>query len=134
MKKIQTTLQLLTLVFFTVLSVNSQAEEWVEKKYEIKGSWDVVMRDGKTFITFDEKFKTKNGPDLKIFLSNLSMDQVNGKNVISSSVLVSPLKSSKGAQEYEIPASLNIDDFSSLLIHCEKYSVLWGGGSLKYKM
>lgn len=131
MKQIRTTLQLLTLLFFTVLSINSQANEWVEKKYGIKGSWEVVKRDGKTFIAFDEKFKTKNGPDLKIFLSDLSMDQVNGKNVISSSVLLSPLQSPKGAQEYEIPASVNIDDFASVLIHCEKYSVLWGGGSLK---
>ena len=134
MKQIQTTLQLLTLLFFTALSINSQANEWIEKKYAIKGSWEVVKRDGKSFITFDEKFKTKNGPDLKIFLSNLSIDKVDGKNAVSSSVLLSPLQSSKGAQEYEIPASLNIDDFSSLLIHCEKYSVLWGGGSLKYKL
>ncbi len=131
MKKVQITLQALAFLIIAVFSLQSHAGEWVEKQYGIKGSWEVIERDGKTIIAFDEKFKTKNGPDLKIFLSNLTMDKINGQNVVSSSVLVSPLKSNKGAQEYVLPASVSLDDFSSVVIHCEKFSVLWGGGSLK---
>lgn len=131
MKKVQITLQVVAFFIVSAFSLQSYAGEWVEKQYGIKGSWEVIKRDGKTIIAFDNKFKTKKGPDLKIFLSNLTMDQVNGKNAVSSSVLVSPLTSNKGAQEYVLPAGVNIDDFSSVLIHCEKFSVLWGGGSLK---
>jgi len=33
-------------------------------------------------------------------------------------------------QEYEIPAGIDIADFASLLVHCEAYSVLWGGAAI----
>ncbi len=137
MKTLQTTLQLAIVCFFTLMSMSLYAEnvtthsgDWVNKKYSIKGSWEVVKRDGKTFLVLDQAFKTKSGPDLKIYLSKLNIDKVKGSTVDSSSIKISPLKSSRGAQEYEIPANIDLNTYASVLIHCEAYSVLWGGGSL----
>ncbi len=137
MKTLQTTLQLAIICFFTLVSIGASAEnvtthsgDWVDKKYSIKGSWEVVNRDGKSFLVLDQAFKTKNGPDLKIYLSTLTIDKVKGSNVDSSSIKISPLKSSRGAQEYEIPSDIDLAKYASVLIHCEAYSVLWGGGSL----
>ena len=104
--------------------------KWVEKGYAIKGGWKIVNRDESRFIVFDDKFKTKKGPDLKVYLSRKSIEDVQGKSVAQSSIKISPLQSNKGAQEYEIPNDVNLDDYSSLLIHCEAYSHLWGGGAL----
>ncbi|MEP1231227.1 MAG: DM13 domain-containing protein [Litorimonas sp.] len=105
-------------------------QEFFKKKYRIKGTWSLTERDGKHFITFSDDFKTKNGPDLKIFLSPKSTADVNGKNAIDGAVNIGVLKSNKGSQEYEIPADVNLSQFSTVLVHCEAYSILWGGGAL----
>ena len=90
----------------------------------------MTERDGKTFITFSDKFKTKGGPDLKVLLSPNSEKDVSGKNAIEGAVRLGELTKSKGAQEYEIPANVDLAQYSTVLIHCEAYSILWGGGAL----
>ncbi len=104
---------------------------WQEKGYSIKGEWQIVQRDNQKFIVFNEDFKTKKGPDLKVYLSKVGIQGLDGDRVNSSSVKISPLESHKGAQEYLIPESVNLDDFKSLVIHCEAYSHLWGGADLR---
>lgn len=103
---------------------------FAKKKYKIKGNWSVVQRDGQTFIKLSDDFKTKNGPDLKIFLSPNTVDRVNGKNAVNDAINLGALKSNKGGQEYLIPAGVNLANFNSVLVHCEAYSVLWGASDL----
>lgn len=109
--------------------VNS-AQSFIKKKYSVKGQWSVVHENGNTLIRFSDDFKTKNGPDLKIFLSPQSIGDVTGKTALDGAVTLGRLKSNKGSQDYVIPQGVSLANFSSLLIHCEAYSVLWGGGSL----
>lgn len=104
--------------------------EWIDKKYSVNGGWEVVTENDQTIIRFDSSFKTKGGPDLKLFLSKQSIEEVTGKTATRDAVLVAPLQSNSGAQEYALPAGINIDDYQSVLIHCEAFSVLWGGGQL----
>ena len=111
-------------------SAASQNQAFFKKKYKIKGTWSLTQRDGQSFIVFSDDFKTKNGPDLKIFLSPKSTADVNGKNAVEGSINLGVLKSNKGAQEYAIPAGTDLSTFSTVLVHCEAYSILWGGGAL----
>ncbi|MEM9422903.1 MAG: DM13 domain-containing protein [Pseudomonadota bacterium] len=104
--------------------------DFIKKKKRLKGAWEVVQLGDKTFIVFGDDFRAANGPDLKIFLSPQSVSDVTGKTAVNGSVNIGELKATKGTQEYEIPAGINLDDFSSVLVHCEAYSVLWGGGDL----
>ena len=103
---------------------------FIKKKKKLKGGWEVVQRGDKTLIVFGEDFRAANGPDLKIFLSPQTVSQVSGKTAVDGSINIGELKSTKGVQEYEIPAGVNLSDFNSVLVHCEAYSVLWGGGDL----
>ena len=111
-------------------TVDTRSGDWVKKDYSINGNWSVEQRGDQQVIAFDKKFKTKNGPDLKVFLSLKSIDAANGKNATDGSVLVAVLKKNKGSQEYVLPEGIDVNDYESLLIHCEKYSVLWGGTNL----
>ena len=111
-------------------SASLQDQAFFKKKYRIKGTWSLVERDGKNFIVFSDDFKTKNGPDLKIFLSPKSAADVNGKNAVAGSINLGALKNKKGGQEYEIPAGTDLSTYSTVLVHCEAYSILWGGGAL----
>ena len=104
---------------------------WVNKQYSINGGWEIVKVDGQTIIRFKDDFNTKSGPDLKIFLSKKTIDEVTGRTVVGSdSVKISVLNSNSGAQEYVLPADIAIEDYKSLLIHCQAYSVLWGGSAI----
>jgi hypothetical protein len=104
--------------------------DFVKKKKKLKGSYEVVQRGAKTFIVFSDGFRAANGPDLKIFLSPTALSDVTGKTAVNGSINIGELKSTKGAQEYEIPAGVNLSDYASVLVHCEEYSVLWGGSDL----
>lgn len=98
-----------------------------KKRYTIKGDWEIAQENGKTIIRFSENFKTKSGPDLKVFLSKSPLTSLSGQTAQASSLKISVLKSNKGAQSYELPDGITLDDYRSVLIHCEAYSVLWGG-------
>ncbi len=111
-------------------TIEAKSGGWVDKKYALNGEWSVEQRGDQQVISFNKSFKTKKGPDLKIFLSTQSIDNATGKNATENAVMLAPLKSNKGAQEYVLPADVDLNDFTSLLIHCEAYSVLWGGANL----
>jgi len=104
--------------------------DFIKKSKKLKGSWSVVERDGKTFIVFADDFRAANGPDLKIFLSPKSVADATGKNAVDGSLNIGELKKTKGTQEYEVPAGVDLSQYGSVLVHCEAYSVLWGGGNL----
>lgn len=104
--------------------------DFVRKSKRLKGSWNVEQRGDKTFIVFADDFRAANGPDLKIFLSPKSIADATGKNAVDGSINIGELKKTKGTQEYEVPANINLADYGSVLVHCEAYSVLWGGGDL----
>ena len=115
---------------YQVAQINLPSGHFVKKKKSIKGNWAVVQENGQTLIRFSNDFKTKNGPDLKIFLSPQSIQAVNGKSATAGSVNLGVLKSTKGTQDYLVPAGVNLSNFKSVLVHCEAYSILWGGGAL----
>lgn len=100
---------------------------FVKKRYTIDGNWSLNTVDGKTIITFSDGFKTKGGPDLKVFLSRKSLDNLSGKTALDNAIKLGVLKSNKGEQSYILPENTDLTEFKSVLIHCEAFSVLWGG-------
>jgi len=122
-------------IFFVLSSAasyasNHQAGGWTDKQYSIDGSWSINVEGNQTILRLNDDFKTKRGPDLKIFLSKQSINDVTGKTATNDSILLSALKTNKGSQEYVLPDNVDINDYQSLLIHCEQFSVLWGGAAI----
>lgn len=101
---------------------------FVKKKKKLKGSWEIVQRDGNTYVKFADDFRSAGGPDLKVFLSPLDVATVTGDTAVNGSINLGELQSKKGAQEYLVPAGVDISEYSSVLVHCEQYAILWGGG------
>ncbi len=102
------------------------------KDIKVTGSFTIEKVDGKTVLSLGSDFKTKSGPDLQIVFSPMPFAKVNGKNALDGgAVSIGELKSNKGAQTYEIPANVDLSKMKCVLIHCVKYSKLWGGGPLR---
>ena len=96
----------------------------------LSGDVTVFERDGRTVFRFSESFRASRGPDLKIFLSPQSLDTVSGATATDGAVRLGELKSNRGVQEYVLPEGVKLSEFSSVLVHCEQFSVLWGGAEL----
>ena len=96
------------------------------KKYKVEGSYQIVKIETGYALRLSEDFDTKSGPDLKIFLSPLSKNQLTGRNATEGAIQIALLKSTDGEQQFDIPAHVDLTTFRSVAIHCEKYSVLWG--------
>ena len=104
---------------------------WTKKSASIAGKWSLVTRGAERFVVLDASFKTKNAPDLKLFLSPAPLARLSGDNATEGAMLVGKLSSSKGSQEYAIPRGVDLARFKTVIIHCEKYAKLWGGAALK---
>jgi len=89
-------------------TTQAKSGTWVDKKYSIAGEWTIEQRGDQQVISFSDSFKTKSGPDLKVFLSPQSIDSVTGKTAVNNAVLVSVLQKPNGSQEYVIPAGVNL--------------------------
>lgn len=73
-----------------------------------------IYQEGTEYKVQLEDFSVSSGPDLKVYLSKAATptDFVNLGNLTSQTV-------------YPIPSSVNIDDYSHVLIHCQQYSHLF---------
>ncbi len=103
---------------------------WTNQEYKIEGEWTIYFENGKNYISLSDNFRTRRGPDLKLFLSPMAPEDLTGRNATRGSVLVSALESSRGAQTFEIPEGTDLSQFASVVIHCERFSKLWGAGPL----
>ena len=101
-----------------------------KKTYALKGGITVEQRGSQTVIVFSDDFRTKNGPDLKVFLSRNDVASSTGTNATSNAIRLGELKDNRGGQEYVLPEGVNIADFNSVLVHCEAFSKLWGGADI----
>lgn len=114
----------------TQAAVTSTPSEFIRVNKTLKGSVTVVQENGRTILRVSDNFRASKGPDLKVFLNPNRVENVTGKTATNGAVLVSTLKSNKGSYDYVIPAGVNLSEFGSVLIHCEEFSVLWGGANL----
>lgn len=103
---------------------------WAKKNFEVAGSWTISSQNGQTTVSLDDAFSTKQAPDLKIFLSPLAVSELDNKNAVRGSLLVSPLSANKGTQSYSIEAGTDLSAYKSIIIHCEAYSKLWSAADL----
>lgn len=90
------------------------------KNYSVSGEVSVLTDGNQRFLALGEDFNSSNGPDLKVYLRSESGEFVNLGN----------LKGNIGDQNYEIPADTDLDDFSTVEIWCERFSVGFGEAAL----
>ncbi|MEM9374256.1 MAG: DM13 domain-containing protein [Planctomycetota bacterium] len=114
----------------TAGEVVAHGSNWVKESNKITGTWEIAKTDSGYVLRIGGDFKTKKAPDLKFVLSRQSVRSVTAETALDDAVVISPLRSHKGAQEYRISGVSDLSQFRSLLIHCEQYTILWGGVAL----
>jgi hypothetical protein len=129
MKKVFYLLLFISLSFNHV--IGQKGDTWNKKYYAVMGNWSVKTENGDNYLILHSNFKTSKGPDLKVFLSKQESGAIDKKEAIEKSgFLLGDLQSIKGEQKYLIPNSVKISDFKSIVIHCQKYTKVWGSAPL----
>lgn len=127
-------------LIFISLSFTSSQEVVFEGEFDnysrwttFEGTWKIVKNADQHQIVFGEDFEAKKAPDLKIFLSKADLDDIESKNALKDGepIFVAKLTSYKGAATYDVPASIDITKYKTIIVHCEEYTKLWGGSALK---
>ena len=90
----------------------------------------LVLNDGseQRFLRFED-FRTDNGPDLNVWLSSAPPDAP-VRDFLNDWIDLGDLKGNVGAQNYEIPPSVDLDRYSTVLVWCVRFSVVFGSAGL----
>jgi hypothetical protein len=105
--------------------------QFVERSHPGSGTAR-VLSDGSSqrFLRFED-FSTDNGPDLFVYLTTASADaDADAFGVDGQYVNLGRLKGNVGAQNYEIPAEVDLNLFATVVIWCDRFSVAFTAADL----
>lgn len=86
------------------------------------------MPDGSHVVRFED-FEVTNGPALVVLMAS-AIDPKSAAEVERSYIKLGKLKGNKGNQNYEIPASVNVGLYRSVVIWCDLFDVLFSPATL----
>ncbi len=83
--------------------------------------------DGKLYLRLTG-FMTSNGPDVHIVLAR-SDDKGLEQEIVKSGlndVELGPLKGNQGDQNYDLPASTDLNEYRAVVVYCERFHAVFG--------
>ena len=86
----------------------------------------VALPDGSVVVRFED-LDTSNGPDLRVVLST---DDASDAWKYDGRHILGELKGNIGDQNYTIPPDVDLTQFGSVVVWCERFSVAFGAAPL----
>ena len=124
----RTILVLFGLIFSINCFAQFEGNQWTGKTYSVSGGWSIEQENDNYYLQLSEDFETSQGPDLKLFLTTKPILEIGNREAIEAhSTFIARLNSVTGAQRYPLPEGIDPNQFKGLAIHCEEFSVVWGG-------
>ena len=105
-----------------------KAQAFRQAEKPVSGSVSVRREGNRTLLVFSGDFRTsESAPDLKVAVSPSRTPLAGSKPPAyplkaGTYTVLAPLKSAKGAQIYEVPASIDLSRQGSVLIWCEQFN------------
>jgi hypothetical protein len=93
--------------------------------HQAGGTAKLKIVNGNLQLQFENNFSACCGPDFRVYLSNQFQD-----NDISGGYELALLQKGSGAQTYQIPGTIGIDQYKYAIIWCKKFNVLIGVAEL----
>ena len=88
--------------------------------------------DGKLYLRLTD-FMTSNGPDVHVVLAR-SGDKALEQDIVKGSlddVELGPLKGNQGDQNYDVPASTDLNQYGTAVIYCVRFHAIFGVAKLQ---
>lgn len=109
------------------------AGELISHEHRTTGAVKVLRLADGTRILRLENLDTSNGPDLRVWITDAAVKEgTAGWRVFDDGEYVSlgKLKGNKGDQNYALPAGLDLEQFTSVSIWCDRFDVSFGAATL----
>lgn len=90
--------------------------------YRASGTATLEGDPGSLKVNFSSDFSSSNGPGLGIYLAKNAPTVLTSQN----SARLGNLKSTSGAQSYDVPSTVGINDFDFVVIYCEPFNIPFG--------
>ncbi|MCX4695407.1 DM13 domain-containing protein [Streptomyces sp. NBC_01408] len=107
--------------------------ELISHEHATTGTVKVIrLADGSHTLRL-ENLDTSNGPDLRVLLSDAPVKEgVAGWRVFDDGkyVTLGKLKGNKGDQNYELPPGVDLTQYTSVSIWCDRFDVSFGAAAL----
>jgi Electron transfer DM13 len=105
---------------------------WIDAIHRAEGGASVYrLSDGRRVVRL-ENFKSTNGPNLYVYLSGDPSPRNSAQLHESGDFEVGRLKGNIGNQNYELPASVDLSKFKSVVIYCKQFHVVFGSAELAH--
>ncbi len=88
--------------------------------------------DGKQYLRLTD-FTTSNGPDVHVVLAQ-SDDKDLGQEIVKGDlnrIELGALKGNQGDQNYDLPASADLNQYGTVVIYCERFHAIFGLAKLE---
>ena len=108
--------------------------KFITHEHATTGSVKILKYSDGSRILRMEKLKTSNGPKLEVWLTDAPViEGLDGWRVFDDGKFfnLGALKGNIGSQNYSIPSEINLDEYSSISIWCERFSVSFGAAALR---
>jgi hypothetical protein len=92
---------------------------YVDAIHNGKGPVQIVEVGGQHFVRFEEVMLT-NAPDVHVYLSR----ETGGKWDEATSLYLGALKATNGSFNYELPATVDVASYQSVVVWCRAFRVL----------
>lgn len=106
---------------------------FIDHEHATQGTAEILeLADGQRVLRLED-FRTSNGPDLKVWLTDAPVvPGTDGWFVFDDGKYVDlgSLKGNVGNQNYPIPADLDLAEFRSVTIWCDRFNVSFGAAKL----
>lgn len=98
---------------------------------ETRGAYRIEDTGEGLRLVLSEAFRTDRGPDLHVVLTPTGAPEADNDNVmVTGAHVVDELQSRSGAQIYELEADLDLSPFRSVIVHCIRFTHLYGAAPL----
>ena len=98
--------------------------------HDTRGMASVIdLGDGRRVLRLTN-FATSNGPDVRIYLVAAADVQDNATVKTAGFVELGPMKGNIGDQNYDIPATVDLENYRTVTIWCRRFSVNFGSAPL----
>jgi len=108
--------------------------KFITHEHATTGTVKILKYSDGSRILRIENLKTSNGPKLEVWLTDAPViEGLDGWRVFDDGKYINlgALRGNIGSQNYSIPSEINLYDYSSISIWCERFSVSFGAAALR---
>lgn len=105
---------------------------WIDAIHRAEGSASIYGLSDSRRILRLENFRSTNGPNLYVYLSGDPSPRNSAQLHENGDFEVGRLKGNIGNQNYELPASVDVSKFKSVVIYCKQFHVVFGSAELTH--